>query len=1827
MSSLNVLCLLIHLIICVLGSGQHLNDDTVLKWSSNFSNLFMNEMKYKMRIDEIQDTYDTTPRSTTVVDGAVELAGTGAKVHSLLSSVSDDLDQFVNKIRQLSSLSSSSSLFTDSLKSSSSMFRYFTHAKNGTIEIERNQHTHTLMSENIDGRLERWYSNAVAGPKHIFVVLDTRISKKINKIDQQYFLKRIIAATLSILSVVSPYDTLHLRAITKEGLLSELSCQGNGGLFIEVNDVIDAVKNITLIQLDSITEGDRNIWSSVLRNTFHSVENVFRKAFQNNYVGAILILSGIKPEGAGHLELNTHDLPVFSFNFPIIAESSATTSSSSSFINSNLYCTNLGLRQNVLTIKQAHQLGLFYEKIFDDEEINKFNATSIKSTTPSLTFWGGLYHSKNIIINQPIMTFSKSIYKKVKETFTLIGVACIDASLYDLKKMFDDTDIEIGRLSFPGLVNVQGQTIYHPLLSKYKSRYLSKIGLDISEYEWYSGFHEIVRTPLLNGETGHSPIIQIKRALPSGDYESVPDIARIDTVYYYRKIPSFPVVLFFAYDVDELERVTFHATDPSATILFKIDDFDQNLNNDVTSQIMNFQIYNQNNCMDSNGIKFGNCKPDLYCEREEKNIPQPEMNVKNQPPCNPTSTCECEPHRWPLNSLYKGTCIHISVSGAPNIGDENFQWNSQISGDVIRYISKMDSSENSKKVYLRESVLSHIGVSNKATSIWKDDRYGSKKTNLHNKTIWLYLGTVTGSSIVIPGNDWGAWDATRRPWFLRSVSMLERRPLKPFAIISTPYIDAGGAGLIATLSTCIWNKVKHINDIDRKHQIFGVVGFDFLSGRQNVLGSLTNDNCGNKKIFCTLIDTFGSIVFNNDFSKATDDGFLNNINIHDMFIGVLEPDIALSLIEANLLVLQPRQLSADSSKLTSNYLLNIDKIRKNGGVASGTIHSFKCLLNPGGSHSLKWYVSYVEASNTALVVVDGYVRQNGTCTDILNIPPSSENNIDRKCFSSLKNIIRVPKSNKISSHNCLKCSTGSFGIGLSYPFTIDGSDEKNNVQLEDAKCGKCPAGFITSNKGLRSCEACEAGKTASPDSSLCVACSHGKYADVASTVPCAACPAGWFARRKKSVTALAILKEASFCQICPSGWYQDRQGSTYGCIKCPLDTYSPTPGNVAKLLCVGCNKERTTRSSTPIAVIEKDSFITNSSSSSLLSSLEDSVTESLDTAFDEKPKIDTACYCKGTTETLRKRSANQYTDSKFDSKVIEMYGSSCAAWDSMNGGPYKDYCPSNLDPCSQASNWCKQKWCYVNDPIACSARGFDVAGGSVFAPVSGEINTYYSYGLCGYPDCYVGLTNWEKGVCPFGLTENEKMNCKNNLKNDGRGNSFTVDEVPGGYRTEKACLCRAGLYYSKVTNLTDEVNDECVECPEGANCGLTNIDRDGLKLNEILPLPGWWRLNEDSKVFLDCKIPYKQLGAETSEKLANERCCPHCNVTTHLKYNATRVRNSTTKVTNITCLIGYTGPLCHACHSKLNYVKIGRDCIHCDGGASLSFHILMWLVVGCSFTFCVFLCFYCIKPPKNEQDSKKRDTLLNNMKVLWSWCQLFSAMPTTFEGIAWGDAMTGFARGLGAFVSLDITALLTGLSSCQYNVSYQEAFLIYMLSVPFFMFIFIPVGVKLGKYLRRSDIKSIKYLNELQWTFMANFVQIFYPSICSKVFSIFNCVKIPSLPQNENYRLRYSYDIKCWQGDHTYYVGWAICFLILFVLGFPVGLFAVLYHNKDKLNNKTNKSWIHLMNTFYDQYEAEYYWFECLVILRKLMLTGLVALSESFFLFFHFFPKISKSIF
>jgi len=79
---------------------------------------------------------------------------------------------------------------------------------------------------------------------------------------------------------------------------------------------------------------------------------------------------------------------------------------------------------------------------------------------------------------------------------------------------------------------------------------------------------------------------------------------------------------------------------------------------------------------------------------------------------------------------------------------------------------------------------------------------------------------------------------------------------------------------------------------------------------------------------------------------------------------------------------------------------------------------------------------------------------------------------------------------------------------------------------------------------------------------------------------------------------------------------------------------------------------------------------------------------------------------------------------------IAQYGSSCNAWDNLDGTPwFADYCYMK-DMCS-ADNWCMGKWCYVDS----SCPSF--VSTSVFADVPGAPESLgYSYEACGSKDCY-----------------------------------------------------------------------------------------------------------------------------------------------------------------------------------------------------------------------------------------------------------------------------------------------------------------------------------------------------------------------------------------------------------------------------------------------------------------------------------------------------------
>ena len=69
--------------------------------------------------------------------------------------------------------------------------------------------------------------------------------------------------------------------------------------------------------------------------------------------------------------------------------------------------------------------------------------------------------------------------------------------------------------------------------------------------------------------------------------------------------------------------------------------------------------------------------------------------------------------------------------------------------------------------------------------------------------------------------------------------------------------------------------------------------------------------------------------------------------------------------------------------------------------------------------------------------------------------------------------------------------------------------------------------------------------------------------------------------------------------------------------------------------------------------------------------------------------------------------------------------------------------------------------------------------------------------------------------------------------------------------------------------------------------------------------------------------------------------------------------------------------------------------------------------------------------------------------------------------------------------------------------------------------------------------------------------------------------------------------------------------MLIYVLAFPIGLFWALHKNRLAIYDKAapdHERAHRWLGPFADQYEPKYYYFEVLVILRKLLLTGLVRL-------------------
>jgi hypothetical protein len=108
-------------------------------------------------------------------------------------------------------------------------------------------------------------------------------------------------------------------------------------------------------------------------------------------------------------------------------------------------------------------------------------------------------------------------------------------------------------------------------------------------------------------------------------------------------------------------------------------------------------------------------------------------------------------------------------------------------------------------------------------------------------------------------------------------------------------------------------------------------------------------------------------------------------------------------------------------------------------------------------------------------------------------------------------------------------------------------------------------------------------------------------------------------------------------------------------------------------------------------------------------------------------------------------------------------------------------------------------------------------------------------------------------------------------------------------------------------------------------------------------------------------------------------------------------------------------------------------------------------------------------------------------------------------------------------------------------------------------------------------------------------VLLLYPSTCTAIFEVFSCNLVTD---TKSFLVR-DLSLECWGDKHSALVSEGITGIFFYVIGIPVAIFCVLY----KFRNRTQ-----LTQILCSSYKPGWYYLECLQLLRKATLTGLIIL-------------------
>jgi len=750
-------------------------------------------------------------------------------------------------------------------------------------------------------------------------------------------------------------------------------------------------------------------------------------------------------------------------------------------------------------------------------------------------------------------------------------------------------------------------------------------------------------------------------------------------------------------------------------------------------------------------------------------------------------------------------------------------------------------------------------------------------------------------------------------------------------------------------------------------------------------------------------------------------------------------------------------------------------------------------------------------------------------------------------------------TNVMGSTMCSLCPAGTYNEDIAKDSCVSCPIGKHSSIAGSSSCSVCQNGLYSNDTGLAECYPCDAGfYSLSSESGItkCTPCNVGMYQSKLQQTSCDQCIPGYFSSGTGATVCsscapgtFTMSNGLSTCNECEYGYYNNATGSS-NCYLCAAGTYSAKPGN---LLCSLCDPGKYSGpGASSCTSCELGTFAITSGSNKCVN-------------------------CKKGTY------ANQ---------------------------PGSVEC-TKCEPGKQGSSE-GQSTCFD-----CQAGKYSFEGYVNCLPC--DVGTYTN--SSGYSTCVNCPAGWYQGsqaqtrcdFCTSGYFSNAgASSCKKCLDRtvapyNASSMCYSCDPNAQSNAENTKCLCNVGYAAVFLQNVTNSAFiSTCRECPVGAVC-----DIPGTIWGEFETQSGYWRDknasdSEAAVVFYRCLIPNVCEGGVDS-----------------------------------TCANGRMGALCALCPPNTSETVAGI-CQPCNTkAASYAFFIVIVVIV----IALIFIMYMVVLrsgaqllelaakdelakrgtstvdiAAMDEEDSYENRryggmiTLIGppppkpdfsyKLKIALGFVQIVTNLAVGLQ-VPWP---TAFLKVISYFnpANLDFvqfSAIKCIVKSDYFTKMWTFCFVPMALLVGILLFVTLPGYIYAARASEADVSRTIKKMTRKKtWKLFLFTLFLIYPSVSSIVLRSYICKNV-----NGTSYLVSDFEVICYTDSYNRNINAAYFMIVLYPVGIPCFLFYMLYRYRMRLNEAGVRAELGFL---YDAYDRQFYYWELLDMIFKLVLVALIAFID-----------------